>query len=168
VRNTDTDPSTAWANSTPFKWGFQSWTGFSIREFGVLDLLLTEAYNAGDVYQCHIRSFMWMIASICVSTVYDTILDATHLKLLLRKTPHFPQHRCWAVTLQHWNETTTQWTFVPGNESVDVSFPGMSVVTFVLMNCRLLQLSLYWGVGLLGTPWTIMSFLPRDAMHPRY
>ena len=26
------------------------------------------------------------------------------------------------------------------------------LVTFVLMNCRLLQLSLYWGVGLLGTP----------------
>jgi len=24
------------------------------------------------------------------------------------------------------------------------------LVTFVLMNCRLIQLSLYWGVGLLG------------------
>jgi len=33
------------------------------------------------------------------------------------------------------------------------------LVTFVLVNCRLLQLSLYWGVGLLGTPCTIMNFL---------
>jgi len=44
--------------------------------------------------------------------------------------------------------------FVPGNESVGVIRPRERncLVTFVLMNCRLLQLSLYWGVGLLGTP----------------
>jgi len=51
------------------------------------------------------------------------------------------------------NESTTQWTFVAGNESVDVSFPKRScLVTFVLVNCRLLQLSLYLGVGLLDIP----------------
>jgi len=83
VRNTDTDPSTAWANSTPFNWGFQSWTGFSFREFGVLDLPLTEACNA--VYHCHIPSIMWLIASVCVFTVYNTILDATHLKAIVEK-----------------------------------------------------------------------------------
>jgi len=35
------------------------------------------------------------------------------------------------------------------------------LVTFVLMNCRLLQLLLYWGVSLLGTACTIMSFLTQ-------